>query len=73
MIDQDLKPYLIEINTNPALFTNTQAQKLVIPNLLKDTIHLIIKLNRYREKILKDNIYEGFDVLINRYNLYMFE
>ena len=24
MLDEDLKPYLIEINTNPAIFTDTQ-------------------------------------------------
>lgn len=34
MIDENLNPHLIEINTNPALFTDTQVQKELLPCLV---------------------------------------
>jgi D-alanine-D-alanine ligase-like ATP-grasp enzyme len=27
IVGKDLKPYLLEVNTNPAMFTDTQVQK----------------------------------------------
>ncbi len=34
MLDDQFKPYLIEINSNPALFTDTTTQQSVIPPLV---------------------------------------
>lgn len=45
MLDEDLKPYLIEINTNPAIFTDTTVQKDLIPKLVDDTIKLALELH----------------------------
>ena len=34
LIDENLKPYLLEINTNPALFCDTIAQSEIIPTVM---------------------------------------
>ena len=34
LLDEDLNPQLIEINTNPAIFTDTQVQKEMLPKLV---------------------------------------
>ena len=47
MLDKDLNPYLIEINTNPALFTDTKVQKEMLPKLVDDTIKLGLRLHPY--------------------------
>jgi len=36
MLDDNLRPYLLEINVNPALFTDTDLQKDLIPKLVDD-------------------------------------
>ena len=46
MVDKDLKPYLLEINTNPAYFTKTDLQKEVIPTLIEDVIYVVLMYNR---------------------------
>jgi hypothetical protein len=40
-----MNPYLIEVNTNPALFTDSSAQKYLLPKLVDDVINLSIKLH----------------------------
>ena len=47
LLDEDLNPYLIEININPALFTDTSTQKLIIPKLVSDTVKIALKLHTY--------------------------
>ncbi|KAF4671480.1 hypothetical protein FOL47_001532 [Perkinsus chesapeaki] len=37
----DLKPYLLEFNSNPAIFTNTRVLQEVIPPIIKQAIELI--------------------------------
>ena len=34
MIDDNLNPYLLEVNTNPALFLDTKVQAEVIPKIV---------------------------------------
>lgn len=42
LIDNDLNPRLIEINTNPALFTDTSVQKELLPKLVDDIVEMAI-------------------------------
>merc|ERR1712080_606835 len=45
LIDDNLNPYLIEINTNPALFTDTEFQKDMLPKLVDDSVKLALELH----------------------------
>ena len=42
MIDKDMKPWLIEINTNPALEESCAFLKQVIPRMLDDAFKLTL-------------------------------
>ena len=42
MLDDELNPYLLEINCNPALFTDTEVQKDIMPKLVEDVCDLAI-------------------------------
>ncbi|CAK81018.1 unnamed protein product (macronuclear) [Paramecium tetraurelia] len=50
MIDTNLKVYLIEMNTNPALFLDTSTQAQVIPPVVQQTLDLVICLNDEKNK-----------------------
>ena len=45
LLDEDFRMWLIEINTNPALFTDTQVQKDMLPKLVDDQIKLALQLH----------------------------
>lgn len=44
LVGDDLQPYLLEVNTNPAMFTDTQVQKEMLPKLMKNTLDLVLDL-----------------------------
>ena len=44
IVDHQNKPYLLEVNTNPAMFTDTKIQKQLIPPLSKNTLTLALSL-----------------------------
>jgi D-alanine-D-alanine ligase-like ATP-grasp enzyme len=44
IIDQNNRPYLLEVNTNPAMFTDTQTQKQMIPPLVSNTLDVALGL-----------------------------
>lgn len=46
MLDDKLNPYLIEININPALFTDTSVQTKVIPKVVDDLIDIVLKVHK---------------------------
>jgi len=50
MLDEDLNPHLIEVNTNPALFTDTSVQKAIMPKLVDDSIKLAFELHPEGQK-----------------------
>ena len=45
LIDDELNPRLIEINTNPALFTDTTTQKELLPKLVDDIITMALEMH----------------------------
>lgn len=47
LLDENLNPYLIEININPALFTDTSTQKKVIPKVIDDMVELTLRLHKF--------------------------
>lgn len=44
IVSQSLKPYLLEVNTNPAMFTETKTQKEMLPKLMKNTLDIALSL-----------------------------
>ena len=47
LLDDNLNPYLIEINTNPALYTDTQVQKDLLPKLVEDIVKMSLAVHPY--------------------------
>jgi D-alanine-D-alanine ligase-like ATP-grasp enzyme len=41
MVDNTLKPWLLEVNSSPAMAMDGRADSLVKPDLLKDTLKMI--------------------------------
>ena len=44
MVKHDLQPYLLEVNTNPAMFTDTLVQKQLLPALAASTLDIALEL-----------------------------
>jgi predicted ATP-grasp superfamily ATP-dependent carboligase len=47
LLDDNLNPYLIEINTNPAIYTDTQVQKDLLPKLVDDIVKMSLAVHPY--------------------------
>jgi tubulin--tyrosine ligase like protein 10 len=47
LLDDNLNPYLIEINTNPAIYTDTQVQKDLLPKLVEDIVKMSLAVHPY--------------------------
>ena len=43
VVDEQMNPHLIEINTNPAMWTDTQPQKRLFPKLVDDSLAVVLK------------------------------
>ncbi|CAF4809492.1 unnamed protein product [Rotaria sp. Silwood1] len=68
MIDQDMKVWLIEINVNPALTTNTNTLVQAIPPVVKESILLSIECFekiRHGQKIFPLKSLKGFKCIYN--------
>ncbi|XP_059170579.1 uncharacterized protein LOC131952088 isoform X3 [Physella acuta] len=66
MVDADLKVWLIEINANPALWTNCQALKEAIPCVVRDALYLAIECfdkSRKGQPLMPLNSLGGYNVL----------
>lgn len=46
MIDEDFKPFLIEINTNPDITVSSTACRRVIPQMVENAFRIIHYFNR---------------------------
>lgn len=44
LVSHDLQPYLLEVNTNPAMFTDTKVQKEMLPKLMQNTLKVVLNL-----------------------------
>ena len=44
VVDENCKPYLLEVNTNPAMFTDTKVQKELIPKVAENTLEIALGL-----------------------------
>ena len=51
LVDENCRPYLLEVNTNPAMFTPTTVQKEIWPPLIGNTLDIALQL--YREQSTK--------------------
>ncbi|TNV82392.1 hypothetical protein FGO68_gene174 [Halteria grandinella] len=47
LIDENLNPFLIEANTNPALYTDTQVQKELLPPLVEDVVQMAVEAHGF--------------------------
>lgn len=45
MVDNHGRPFLIEANTNPALFTDTSVQANVIPSMAHEALQIVFSLH----------------------------
>lgn len=54
MIDSEMKVWLIEVNINPALFTNCNVLKSVLPPMIKETLNIVVEV--FDKKKRRDNI-----------------
>ncbi|VDP71985.1 unnamed protein product [Echinostoma caproni] len=43
MLDQEMRPWLLEVNSNPAMATNCDVLKDVLPDLIQKTIHITLE------------------------------
>ncbi|XP_040181927.1 inactive polyglycylase TTLL10 [Rana temporaria] len=68
LIDEDFKVWLLEMNCNPALHTNCEALKEVIPNVVNETLDLaleIFKKGFKGQRIMPLNTQRKFVLLYN--------
>ena len=49
-MDSNLNPYLLEINSNPAIFTDVPVLNKVITKMMNQTIDIVLNQNGYEQK-----------------------
>ena len=64
LIDDQMKVWLIEINVNPSLTTNTKKLSKIIPNVVQESIRSFI-LNKILLKRIKNNLNLSYFSFIN--------
>jgi hypothetical protein len=57
MVDDKLKPWLLEVNSSPAMAMDGVADQRVKPDLLRDTLQLVEfePIDKYHERINQTN------------------
>lgn len=54
ILDSSYTPYLLEVNHNPSLITDTPLDKFIKKKLVKDTLGLLnVNVKRKEEKVMK--------------------
>ena len=55
ILDQNLKPYLLEVNHTPSFTTDTPLDKSIKKNLIRDTL-LLLNINAKNKIRIKNNL-----------------
>ena len=65
LVSHDLQPYLLEVNTNPAMFTDTLVQKEMLPKLMRNTLSVALELfeSQSTSKVFKSAKDYDFELL----------
>ena len=58
LIDDKLNPYLIEVNVNPAIYTDTNVQKELLPKLVDDIVKMTLDAHAYGKLEGKEEVKE---------------
>lgn len=58
MLDSSLRLYMLEANTNPALYTDTAELQRIIPRLLTDTLSVVGRVHSGYQDYLSDTNYQ---------------
>jgi hypothetical protein len=54
MLDSSMRLYMLEANTNPALYTDTQVLQTVIPKMVRDTVLAVSRAHAGHANFLED-------------------
>jgi tubulin polyglutamylase TTLL1 len=71
LIDDDLKPWLIEVNASPSLSTTTESDRIIKMNLMQDVFKIVIpdgwsdEGSKHGANMCKETKVGNFDVIIN--------
>ncbi len=72
MICEDLKPWLIEVNTNPCLEESSSLLKQLVPRMLDDAFKLTLDvlfppINKSLHKVVEDQLFkvDGYPDAVN--------
>ena len=63
MIDEELKPWLIEVNSSPAMDYSTHVTAELVPEVLEDTAKVMLDYNLSKRK---KNVDTGLFTLISK-------
>ena len=58
LVDSNLEHHLLEMNINPALFTDTSTQAVLFPKLIDDTVQVVTALQKGSQNYLEGTLYE---------------
>ena len=75
MVDSDMKVWLIEININPALFTNCKVLQSELPPMIKESLHIVEEIFEKKKNgldILPIKSVSNFEPIYNSLNLFEF-
>ena len=71
LIDNNLKPWLIEVNASPSLSTTTESDRIIKMNLMQDVFKIVIppewteENSKHGTNLCKENKVGNFEVIIN--------
>jgi len=76
MIDSEMKPWLIEVNINPALHTNNSVLLDTIPPIVTETLNIVVEVfdkKTKRHEVLPIQSVQSFELLFNALTTFEFD